>query len=39
MGFNPYSRIRRNRMTRTGDLVFVGFFLALVIGLVVWAVR
>ena len=37
MGFNPYNRIRRARMTRTGDIVFVAVFLALTLAAVVWA--
>lgn len=39
VGFNPYNRIRRARMTRTGDLLYVGIFLALIAGLVIWALR
>jgi hypothetical protein len=38
VGFNPYSRIRRGRNTRSGDIAFVLFFLVLVAALVVWAV-
>jgi hypothetical protein len=37
VGFDPYRRIRRARMTRRGDLIFLGAFLALTVGLIVWA--
>jgi hypothetical protein len=37
VGFNPYSRIRRNRMTRRGDLIFVLSFMAVITALIVWA--
>jgi hypothetical protein len=37
VGFDPYRRIRRARTTRRGDLLFLGVFLALVVGLIVWA--
>lgn len=39
VGFNPYLRIRRARMTRRGDVLFVVFFLALVAAALVWAMR
>lgn len=38
MGFNPYNQIRRARMTRRGDVLYVGFFLLVIVALVVWAV-
>lgn len=38
MGFDPYRRVRRARMTRRGDLVFLIGFLALLAGLVLWAI-
>lgn len=37
VGFNPYNRIRRNRTTRWGDVLYVGVFLAILVALVVWA--
>ena len=37
MGFNPYARIRRNRMTKRGDVVFVVSFLLIIVALFVWA--
>jgi len=38
MGFNPYNRIRRARMTRTGDIAYVAVFVAIVAAAVLWAV-
>jgi hypothetical protein len=38
MGFNPYSRIRRARMSRRGDVAYFVFFLALIVALLVWAI-
>jgi hypothetical protein len=37
VGFDPYSRIRRARMSRRGDLIFLGSFLVLIAALIVWA--
>jgi hypothetical protein len=37
VGFNPYARIRRNRMTRRGDAVFLLSFLLVITALIVWA--
>lgn len=37
VGFNPYNRIRRNRTTRWGDVLYIGGFLAVLVALVVWA--
>lgn len=37
VGFNPYNRIRRNRTTRWGDVLYVGAFLVVLAALVVWA--
>jgi hypothetical protein len=37
VGFNPYKTIRRARMTRRGDLIYVGFFVLLCLAAVVWA--
>lgn len=37
MGFNPYARIRRNRMTRRGDVAFVLSFMLVIVALIVWA--
>lgn len=37
MGFNPYKRIRRNRTTRWGDILYVGAFLVILAALVAWA--
>jgi len=37
VGFNPYNQIRRARMTRWGDALFLGFFLAVTAGAIVWA--
>jgi hypothetical protein len=37
VGFNPYSRIRRARMTRRGDLTFLIGFSLLILALLVWA--
>lgn len=39
MGFNPYSRIRRARMTRAGDVAYIAFFLIVVLAAVLWATR
>jgi hypothetical protein len=36
MGFDPYRRIRRARMTRRGDILFLAGFLVVVAGLMVW---
>jgi hypothetical protein len=38
VGFNPYARIRRARMTRRGDVLFLAFFGLLVAAAFVWAV-
>jgi hypothetical protein len=38
VGFDPHRRIRRARMTRRGDLIFVGSFVVLITALIVWAV-
>jgi hypothetical protein len=38
VGFDPYKRIRRARMTRRGDLVFLATFLVVMIALIVWAI-
>lgn len=37
MGFNPYNRIRRNRTTRWGDVLYVTSFVLIVAALVAWA--
>jgi hypothetical protein len=37
VGFNPYARIRRARMTRRGDVLFLAFFGLLVTAAFVWA--
>jgi hypothetical protein len=37
MGFDPYRRIRRARMTRRGDLTFLVGFALLIAALLVWA--
>lgn len=37
MGFNPYARIRRARMTRRGDLLFLAFFGLLIAAMLLWA--
>lgn len=37
MGFNPYARIRRARMTRRGDILFLTVFGLLVAAMLVWA--
>jgi hypothetical protein len=37
MGFNPYSRIRRARMTRRGDIAFLVGFSLLIAAAIVWA--
>ncbi len=37
MGFNPYSRIRRARMTRRGDIAFLVGFSRLIAAAIVWA--
>jgi hypothetical protein len=37
VGFDPHRQIRRSRMTRKGDLMFLFGFLALIVALFVWA--
>jgi hypothetical protein len=37
VGFNPYARIRRARMTRRGDVLFLAVFGVLVAAMFVWA--
>jgi hypothetical protein len=37
VGFDPYRRVRRRRMTRRGDLIFVIGFAILIIAVLVWA--
>jgi hypothetical protein len=37
VGFDPYRRLHRARMTRRGDLLFLGGFLLLTLALLVWA--
>jgi hypothetical protein len=37
VGFDPYRRLRRSRMTKRGDLLFLGGFLFLTVALLVWA--
>jgi hypothetical protein len=37
VGFDPYRRLRRARMTRTGDIVFLVGFLIVIVALVIWA--
>lgn len=37
MGFNPYARIRRARMTRRGDILFLAVFGLLIAAMLVWA--
>jgi hypothetical protein len=37
VGFDPYRQIRRARMTKRGDVVFVTTFLLLICAALVWA--
>jgi hypothetical protein len=37
VGFNPYARIRRARMTRRGDAMFLVGFGLVIVALIVWA--
>jgi len=37
MGFDPHRRIRRRRMTRRGDIMFLALFVLLVAGALTWA--
>jgi hypothetical protein len=37
VGFNPYSRIRRARMTRRGDIAFLAVFFVLIAAAIAWA--
>jgi hypothetical protein len=37
VGFDPYRRIRRARMTKRGDIVFVATFFLLTCAALVWA--
>jgi hypothetical protein len=37
VGFDPYRRIRRARMTRRGDILFLAGFLFLIAALVAWS--
>jgi hypothetical protein len=37
VGFNPYAKIRRNRMTRRGDILFLATFFGLTIAALVWS--
>jgi hypothetical protein len=37
VGFNPYSRIRRARMTRRGDIAFLVGFSLLIGAAIAWA--
>lgn len=37
MGFNPYQTIRRARMTRRSDIILLVSFLAVLAGLIAWA--
>ena len=37
VGFNPYSRIRRARMTRRGDIAFLVGFSLLICAALAWA--
>jgi hypothetical protein len=37
VGFNPYSKLRRARMTRRGDIAFVMGFSLLIAAAIVWA--
>ena len=37
VGFDPYRRLRRARMTRRGDVAFLLTFVLLTVGLLVWA--
>lgn len=37
MGFDPYRRLRRARMTRTGDIAFLVGFLLVLTALIAWA--
>jgi hypothetical protein len=38
VGFDPYRRIRRARMTRRGDVIFFTTFLVVTVALLAWAV-
>jgi hypothetical protein len=38
VGFDPYRRVRRARLTRRSELVFLVVFLALFVAVVVWAI-
>lgn len=37
VGFNPYARIRRARMTRAGDVAFLVGFFVLIAAAIAWA--
>jgi hypothetical protein len=37
VGFDPYRRIRRARMTRRGDVLFLVGSVAVIVALLVWA--
>jgi hypothetical protein len=37
VGFNPYSKLRRARMTRRGDIAFVVGFGLLIAATIAWA--
>jgi hypothetical protein len=37
MGFNPYQTIRRARMTRRGDIIYLVSFLVVLAALIAWA--
>jgi ribosomal protein S6E (S10) len=38
VGFDPSRRIRRRRMTRRGDIIFVVGFAVLIAAVLLWAV-
>jgi hypothetical protein len=38
VGFDPSRRIRRRRMTRRGDVIFVVGFTALIAAVLLWAI-
>lgn len=37
VGFDPYRRIRRARLTKRGDILFLVTFLVVIAALLVWA--
>lgn len=38
VGFDPYRRLRRARMSRRGDAIFLATFLVVIVALLAWAV-